>query len=356
MEVQTSYKAEWNALCRSQAVGRFSVDGAILWANDIFCRVMGYSLEQIVGKHHDLLCGHAVASTQANRDFWRKFSSGQSDEGIYRRLRSDGETVFLSATYSPILDEGGRCAEVLLVAADVTAAALEKVDAEGKIRALERSQAIVEFGIGGTILDANKNFLALTGYRREDIIGRHHRMFCNSTLATSEEYARFWRELGKGNFQGGVYPRRTRDGQEIWLQATYNPIFDANGDPCKVLKLATDITRQISLEQEAQLRLEESRLFQGELEVQKEKLEETMAGLATIVRTIDKLASQTTILALNASIEAARAGDRGRSFAVVASEVKKLALDTRNATEMATRMMSGEGRNSQYDPIEARAA
>ncbi|KEQ51524.1 methyl-accepting chemotaxis protein [Sphingobium chlorophenolicum] len=217
-------------------------------------------------------------------------------------------------------------------------------NAEAAWMALNRSQAVIEFALNGTILDANANFLQLMGYRREEVVGRHHRIFCAPDHAESADYVAFWQKLGSGAFDAGAYDRLTRDGREIWLQATYNPVFDTNGKAVKVVKIATDITRQVQQEREARNRLADSHRLQGHLEQQKNALENTMGKLSEIVVTIRSIAQQTNMLALNATIEAARAGDAGRGFAVVAGEVKKLADATRIATEDAAAMMQQEAR------------
>jgi methyl-accepting chemotaxis protein len=191
--------------------------------------------------------------------------------------------------------------------------------------AICRSQAVIEFAPDGTILWANDRFLATMGYTLPAIQGKHHRIFCTPEDAGSPDYAAFWQKLGNGAFDAGVYRRLGADGREIWLQATYNPILDADRQPTKVMKFATDISHQVRLEQE--------------LKQQRDNLSATMDELAAIVATIGTIATQTNLLALNATIEAARAGETGRGFAVVASEVKKLAADTRSATDRATGMM-----------------
>jgi len=188
--------------------------------------------------------------------------------------------------------------------------------------AISRSQAVIEFAPSGVILDVNPMFCDLLGYRRDALIGQHHRIFCDPAYAASAEYAAFWRKLGSGDFDSGEYCRRTATGRPIWLQATYNPVFGDDGRPERILKIASDVS---------------------EAKRMSDRLANTMSELDSIVRTIDDIARQTNLLALNATIEAARAGDAGRGFAVVATEVKKLANDTRVATDRAAAMMRSDG-------------
>lgn len=190
-----------------------------------------------------------------------------------------------------------------------------------------RSQAVVEFDMSGIVTWANDRFLKLVGYEYDQLVGQHHRILCTEDYAASAEYPSFWERLRHGEFDQGEFARRRADGSEVWLQATYNPAFGEDGVARHVLKVATDITRQVMLERE----LQENSVA----------LQHTMAELGGVVEVISRIAKQTNLLALNAAIEAARAGDAGRGFAVVASEVKKLSADTQAATRRAGGMLDG---------------
>jgi methyl-accepting chemotaxis protein len=332
--------AAWAALCRSQAVIEFALDGTILWANDVFLRVMGYGLGDIVGQHHRLFCSSEDSRSATYALFWEKLGRGEFDAGEYKRVARNGREIWLQATYNPVLDEAGRPCRILKIASDISAPKRQQADDTSKLAAIDRSQAVIEFALDGTILAANENFLRIFGYGAAELIGQHHRMLCDDALVRSPDYQALWQRLGRGEFDTGRYIRRARDGGAVWIQASYNPVFDADGRPWKVVKFASDVTHQVHLEQELETRLTESQAFQARLESRGDELREMIGKVSTIVASINEIAAQTNLLALNATIEAARAGEAGRGFAVVASEVKKLASDTRAATEAATRMMS----------------
>ena len=332
-------RGAWVALCRSHGVIEFDLDGRVLWANPMFLDTMGYRLDEILGQHHRLFCFSDYSQSPAYAHFWAKLERGEYDSGEYRRQRRDGRDVWLQATYNPVLDADGRPKRILKIASDITAAKRRQAEYEGKIRAIDISQAVIEFGLDGTILAANANFLDIFGYRASDLVGQHHRMLCDSQLVASTDYRDFWMRLGRGEYDSGRYLRRARDGSAVWIQATYNPILDADGRPWKIVKFASDISHAVQLEQEIAARLAESLAFRADLEARGGDIQAMIAEVSQIVASINDIAAQTNLLALNATIEAARAGEAGRGFAVVASEVKKLASDTKVATEAATRMM-----------------
>jgi methyl-accepting chemotaxis protein len=198
--------------------------------------------------------------------------------------------------------------------------------------AICRSQAVIEFDDSGVITWANEQFLSLMGYRLAELVGQHHQIICDPGYAASVEYEQFWDLLRQGEFEQGEFLRRRADGSEIWMQASYNPIFDQAGVVQRVLKVATDVTRQVLLERA--------------LKANQAAMHGTMVELGNIVAAINEIAGQTNLLALNAAIEAARAGEAGRGFAVVASEVKSLSGATQSATDRASNMLARHQANS----------
>ena len=236
------FEGKTNAISKSQAVIEFNLDGTIITANENFLATTGYALHEIAGKHHRMFCRQDHAASAAYAEFWKKLGAGQFDSGEYKRVAKGGREIWLNASYNPIFDADGKPFKVVKFAADISAEKLKNAEFEGKINAVQKAQAVIEFNLDGIIITANDNFVHTIGYTLDEIVGKHHRMFCEPALAKSPEYQRFWQKLGAGEFEAGEYKRITKEGREIWLNASYNPIFDADGVPFKVVKFASDIT------------------------------------------------------------------------------------------------------------------
>lgn len=341
------------AIDHVQAVIEFTPEGVILDANETFLRAFGYTREQVVGQHHRMFVDPAERESEDYRAFWQRLGAGHPDSGLYRRFAGDGREVWIQGSYSPIRDRRGRVRRVVKHATDVTAQRLQAADMEGRLNAIGRAQAVITFDLDGIILDANANFLAAMGYRREEVVGQHHRMFVERAERESLAYRQFWERLRRGEYNAALYKRVRRDGSPIWIQASYNPIFDMAGRPLKVVKYATDVTRQTLAAQTLRASLEHlndtvpaiagqaqtaNRLaveasgsagtggtLVKELVAAIGDINQRAHAMAEIIAVMDSIAFQTNILAINAAVEAAHAGELGKGFGVVAQEVRALA-------------------------------
>ncbi len=237
-------RAESTALARSLAVISFDTRGNVLDANENFLRALGYTLDEVRGRHHSLFMPAEQRDTPEYRAFWDKLSSGQFDAGRYRRIAKGGREIWIQASYNPVFGADGRPVRVVKLASDITAEVMQQADRTGQLAAISRSQAVISFDLKGTVLDANENFLKTVGCTLEEIKGRHHGQFVEPAYRDSAEYRAFWERLGTGQFESGLFRRVGKGGREIWIQASYNPIFDPNGRPFKVVKYASDVTEQ----------------------------------------------------------------------------------------------------------------
>ena len=237
-------EAKLDAISKSQAIIEFSTDGCILWANENFLDTVGYSLAEIVGKHHRIFVTPEERGSQSYQDFWATLTQGRYLQGEYVRLKKDGSKVWLQATYNPILDADDKPLKIVKFATDTTKAKLRNADFNGQIAAIMRSQAVISFSVEGIILEANDHFLQAMGYTAGEIVGQHHRMFVTPEERDGSAYRAFWDRLRAGEYVAAEFKRLGKDGREVWIQASYNPIFDLDGRPFKIVKFATDITPQ----------------------------------------------------------------------------------------------------------------
>lgn len=239
------YKGQVEAIRRSQAVIAFTTEGVILDANDNFLKALGYTLDEIRGQHHSMFVDPSERTSPEYRAFWDRLSRGEFDAGEYKRLGKGGKEIWIQASYNPIFDASGRPYKVVKYASDITAQKMAAADAAGQLEAIGKAQAVIQFKLDGTIVDANANFLNTLGYSLEEVRGKHHSMFVDPEFRASPEYRAFWDKLGRGEYDAGRYRRIGKGGKEVWIQASYNPILDPSGHPVKVVKYATDITAQV---------------------------------------------------------------------------------------------------------------
>ncbi len=393
------------AIGRAQAMIEFSPDGVILNANDIFLTVMGYSLNEIKGKHHSIFVDGATRESRDYAEFWSILRSGKAGTvQMTRHLAKGGREVWIQGSYNPVLDKRGHVVKVVKIATDVTAEHLHSLEMQGQLVALNRAQAVISFALDGTILDANANFLKTMGYRLDQIKGRHHSMFVEPQEVASPDYRSFWNSLRAGRYSQAEFKRIAADGRVVYIQATYNPILDDQGQAIKVVKFATDVTAAVEARHRKEQTLEAVQKYLGDIinaveqsnnravsasaaseqtsvsvaaiasgseqldasiqeiarsmshsktateqafqeasvvdEATKRLLEGTQA-MDGIVKLIGEIAGRINMLALNATIESARAGEAGRGFAVVATEVKSLARQAAEATQRIGREIVG---------------
>lgn len=336
-------------------------DGRVNAINDLCSQATGYSIGELEGKSLERLMSQSALRKPAGQDMLGAIKTHRHWHGAVSFLDAKGQEMWVRGIVQPVDDANGNVKYIAFYMAEQTRNITHSNELRDMIAALHRSSAVIEFNLDGTIITANDNFLKGTGYTLEQIEGKHHRIFCTEEEANSEEYKHFWRNLSEGKLESGRFKRIDSRGNEVWLEASYNPIRNEDGNFYKVVKFATVITEQmqrefaiseaanvafnISQETGEQARrgnevLNATVKAMNELTTQMgnasegiKDLDEQSQKVADLVKSISGIADQTNLLALNAAIEAARAGDQGRGFAVVADEVRQLASRTSSATE-----------------------
>jgi methyl-accepting chemotaxis protein len=328
--LRSASTAKLEALSKAMAIIEFKLDGTIVTANENFLKTVGYRLDEIKGRHHSLFVGAEHAASAEYRDFWAALNRGEHKVAEFKRYGKGGREIWLEASYNPICS-GGKPVSVVKFATDITRQKTECADMQSKIEAIGRAQAVIEFTLDGTILDANRNFTDTVGYGLDEIRGQHHRMFMDPAERESAEYKAFWRNLAEGRFQAGLYKRVGKGGRTIWLEAAYNPILNADGIPYKVVKFATDVTQR----QEQNLALAEAaRTFEAGI---KSAVEAVSTSATTMQDTAQSLASTADRTSQQSSAVSAASEQLDQSVNEISQQMSHASTVTETAVETVRR-------------------
>jgi methyl-accepting chemotaxis protein len=341
------------AINRSQAVIQFGLDGKILDANENFLNAVGYSIDEVRGRHHSMFVDPAYRESAEYRAFWDKLGRGEFDSGQYRRFGKSNKEIWIQASYNPVFDKSGKPVKVVKFAADITEQKRRNADFEGQIAAIHKSQAVIEFTLDGTILTANDNFLKTLGYTLEEIRGQHHRMFVEPSYRESADYRLFWERLGRGEYDAGQYKRVGKGGAEVWIQASYNPIMDSAGKPMKVVKYASNITELRTIAEQIVNSSRDKDLTQriplegkaGANKLISEGFNELIASIGAVIADIkvaarevssasSEISSSTMDLSQRTEEQAASLEQTSASMEQISTTVKKNAENARHANDV----------------------
>ncbi len=303
------------AINSAYAYIEFDTKGQILTANENFLKLLGYSLDEIVGKHHRIFADPDYVATAAYQQFWAELAAGKTQSDTFKRINKQRTEIWLQTVYAPVKDEMGRVTKIIKIATDVTDAKVSAINSQRQLDAFNNTQAVIEFSTEGICLTANDNFCKVMGYGVEDFKGRPHSMFVDAEYKASDDYRRFWRELNEGRFQTAEFKRIGRGGREIWLHASYNPVFDVNGRVTRVVKFATDITAR---------------------KLAEKSLKETLAAVSENAQALASASEELTAVSQQMSANSEETSAQSNVVAGAAEEVSKnVATVATSAEEMS---------------------
>jgi methyl-accepting chemotaxis protein len=326
-------KGVLGAIDSTYAYIEFSTKGLVLSANAIFLKTLGYQLSDITGKHHRLFVDPAYASTPAYAQFWADLNAGISKSDVFKRITKDGSEVWIQAVYAPVKDEMGRVSKVVKIATDVTDQKTAQQNTDRQIGEINRTQGVIEFTNEGTILTANNNFLNLMGYTLDEVKGQHHSKFVEPALRDSAEYKQFWRDLNDGKFQTAEYKRLGKGGKEVWIQATYNPLFNVAGKVHKVVKFATDITSRKQGEASLKITLESVSQNAQSLASASEELSTVAQQMSS---NSEETSAQSNVVASASEQVSQNVATVATSAEEMSASVKEIAKNANDAARVAT--------------------
>ena len=354
---------DMKAISTAQAMIWFAPDGTILDANENFLKALGYKRDEIVGKHHRIFCEDSIRNSPDYQRFWSDLAAGKFQSGQFRRQSKAGDDVWIEATYNPVFS-GGRVVRILKIASDITASKIASLHDNNRLRAIDQSQAIIEFETDGSVVEANDNFLKAMGYERGEIVGKHHRMFCDPSYAATEEYAQFWERLRGGEFISSNFVRYGKGGREVWIQAAYTPVFNSRGKVYKVIKVATDISprmRAVKIIGQAIKRLADGDLTLRLTEVldpvlentrldvntAAQALDETMAGIVAAAQALSENAAVISHVSESIASNGERQAATVEETSAALEEINSTVKDTTTRTLATTRLVSETRSNAE---------
>jgi len=336
-----------NGFSASQAMIEFDLDGTIVTANDNFCNALGYRLDELKGKHHRTFVDKEYAASPEYAQFWEGLRSGTFQAGEFARVTKNGETIWVQASYNPIKDESGKVYKVVKLASDITeaktaalASGAEAAEYTNQLKGFSASQAMIEFEPDGTIVTANDNFCNALGYRLDEIVGKHHSLFVDKEYGSSPEYRQFWVDLAAGRFKADEFRRVTKNGDDIYILASYNPIKNDKGETYKVIKIASDNTQR-KMEQMRIAREEGQAKAEAEKAVMQELLDDVSASADQIDQGSKQIAQSSQSLSEGASEQAASLEEISSSL----EEISSMTLQTSENAQQAT-VLSGESQKA----------
>lgn len=324
-------KSQMLAIDNSMAYIEFDAQGIIKDANKNFLGAVKYELDEIVGKHHRIFCDEVYRQSHEYEQFWEELCAGKTQTNEFQRVAKDGSIIWIQASYSPVADDAGAVKGVIKIATDITEVKVESINKQRQLEENYRNQAVIEFDQNGICQDANENFCRAMGYSLNEIKGQHHRMFVEESYSNSHEYEQFWRNLRDGKFQTAEFKRFGKGGREVWIQATYNPMFDVNGNVCKVIKFATDITKRKQAEESLKITLVKI----GENSAELDKASQEITAISSqMSNNSQQTADKANAVSSAAEQVSSNVANVATSSEEISSSVKEISMNAQNAAKV----------------------